>query len=434
MSRSQLGRLYDLVNDEDETRLCRDIPDKACQHLPRNYFAYLASNILSKIADELSSARLVLPWLFSAMGAPVGLVGLIVPLREAGVLIPQLAVSEYLRRLARRKYAWMAGGAFSGATLLLVGGVTPTLNGKTAGYLTLALLLAYSLGRGVCSVSAKDVIGKTVSKKRRGTLMGYSTSVSSALVLGVGIWLSIAKDNGGDSLPFLLLLSSGVLWFLSVAAFSQITEQAGATEGARSPIEAIKENFSLLTDDVDFRHYLITRGLLLSVALAPPFYALLAKESNGSNSTLGWLIVAGGLAGTLGGPIWGKLSDRSSRLTMAGASLAAGLFGIGISLAYQFGEAAPLKNAWFQAAIFFTVSVFYAGVRLGRKTYLVDMISGDKSAYVAIGNTLTGIALLILGSLGILAQTLGPSGAIGILGLISLAASVTAWRLKEVSD
>ncbi|MDQ8186254.1 hypothetical protein [Pelagicoccus sp. SDUM812002] len=433
MSGKALGHLYDNVNGEEETRICKDIPESACKHLPRNYFAYLASNVLSKLADELSSARLVLPWLFASLGAPIGLVGFIVPMREAGVLLPQLFVSEYLRQKEIRKYAWLAGAAFSGLCLLLVGVFTPYLSSTVAGYTTLLLLLAYSLGRGVCSVSAKDVIGKTVSKKRRGTLMGYSAGVSSALVLAIGLWLTFAERAGGDSLPFILLVVAGILWFASVACFSRIVEEPGATEGARSPIEAIRENIGLLTDDREFRHYLYARGLLLSVALAPPFYALLAKEGNDSTSTLGWLILAGGLAGTLGGPIWGKFADISSRSTMAFASLASGLFGIGTALSYQFGNSQWLQSPIAQAFLFFVISVFYAGVRLGRKAYLVDMISGDKSAYVAVGNTIIGISLLVMGSLGFLAHSLGPSGTIGVLGIISVAGSLVAWKLREVS-
>lgn len=433
MNRTPLGKLYDRINGEDETRLCKDIPDAACKHLPRNYFAYLASNIISKLADELSSARLVLPWLFSALGAPIGLVGFIVPLREAGVLLPQLFVSEYLRKKERRKYAWMAGGAFSGLCLLAVGGITPLLPSALAGYLSLFLLLAYSLGRGVCSVSAKDVIGKTVSKKRRGTLMGYSAGISSALVLALGLWLTVSKERGADTIPFLLILLAGGLWFLSVACFSRVIEEAGATEGARSPIAAIRENFKLLTEDRTFRHYLLARALLLSVALSPPFYTLLAKEGSDSTSTLGWLILAGGIAGTVGGPIWGKFSDYSSRMTMSLASLASGIFGIAVALAYWLDDSKWIQSPLAQAILFFIVSVFYAGVRLGRKTYLVDMVSGDKSAYVAIGNTLIGLALLVMGSLGLFAEAFGPSGAIGILGAVSVLASLVSWRLREVS-
>lgn len=263
--------------------------------------------------------------------------------------------------------------------------------------------------------------------------MGYSAGLSSALLLGVGLWLTLNQGSGPDSVPFVLILLAGGLWFLSVACFSRIIEEPGATEGARSPVTAIRENLKLLTDDKVFRHYLLTRALLLSVALAPPFYTLLAKQGSDSASTLGWLILAGGIAGTVGGPIWGKLSDYSSRITMSIASLACGLFGIAVALLYHFGKGGLIQTPLLQAFLFFVVMTFYAGVRLGRKTYLVDMVSGDKSAYVAVGNTLIGVALLAMGGLGLSAQSLGPSGAIGLLGIVSIIASLVAWRLKEVS-
>ncbi len=72
-----------------KTRVCKDIPDAACRHLPRNFFAYLISNFFTKVADELAGARLVSPWLLGAVGAPAGFVGFLVPIREAGALLPQ---------------------------------------------------------------------------------------------------------------------------------------------------------------------------------------------------------------------------------------------------------------------------------------------------------------------------------------------------------
>ncbi|MDQ8204054.1 MFS transporter [Pelagicoccus sp. SDUM812003] len=431
---TRLDRLYDLINGEEETRVCRDIPESACKHLPRNYFAYLASNIFSKIGDELSSARLVLPWLFSALGAPASLIGFIVPLREAGVLIPQLAVAAYLRRMPVRKRAWLLGGVVSGLCLLGIGLFSSKFQGAQAGFFALALLTVYSVGRGICSVSAKDVIGKTVSKKRRGTLMGYSSSVSSAALLALGLWLAFLQSSSqGESLSYSLLTYAGFLWLASLLCFSLIKEEPGATDGSGSAWKAAVENMSLLKTDKVFRHYLLTRGLLLSVALAPPYYALLSQQRGENASALGLLIVAGGLAGTVSGPIWGKLADRSSRLTMVFGALGAGALGIGIYAADLGIGPSWASQSWVQASLFFGVNVCYGGVRLGRKAYLVDMVSGDKSGYVAVGNTLTGAALLLLGSIGALADAIGASGAIAMLALLAFAGAASAFRLKEVS-
>ena len=88
-----LGWLYDQVTGEEDARICKEIPDEACAEQPRNFFAYLSANVLNKISDELVSARLTLPWLFSVLGIPAGFIGFLVPIREAGVLLPQLLVA-----------------------------------------------------------------------------------------------------------------------------------------------------------------------------------------------------------------------------------------------------------------------------------------------------------------------------------------------------
>ena len=130
---SWLGRAYDRVSGDEDARVCREIPDSACRHQPRNFFAYLISNVLSKLADELSSARLVLPWLMGALGAPSALVGFLVPIREAGVLLPQLLVAAWVRRLPQRKAVWLLGGLLSGLALLLMALATGVSGGTLAG-------------------------------------------------------------------------------------------------------------------------------------------------------------------------------------------------------------------------------------------------------------------------------------------------------------
>lgn len=86
---AQREKLYDLITGDEDARVCRGIPSDACDDQPHNFFAYLGANSLSKVADELSSARLVLPWLLGALGAPAAFTGFLVPIRESGVLLPQ---------------------------------------------------------------------------------------------------------------------------------------------------------------------------------------------------------------------------------------------------------------------------------------------------------------------------------------------------------
>lgn len=59
--------LYGLLTGDEDARVCTDISDAACNDQPRNLVLQLAARSASKIADHLVDAKLVLPWLLSAL-------------------------------------------------------------------------------------------------------------------------------------------------------------------------------------------------------------------------------------------------------------------------------------------------------------------------------------------------------------------------------
>jgi hypothetical protein len=430
----RLGRIYEQILGDEDARVCKDIPDSACRHQPRNFFAYLLANLLTKIADELSSARLVLPWLLGSLGAPAAFTGFLVPVREAGVLLPQLLVAAYVRRMALRKGVWLLGGALSLASLLLMALGTATLDGAAAGWAALGLVVIFSLARGLCSVSAKDVLGKTVSKTKRGALMGYAAGLSGLATLLIGLYLEFAAGQAQTTGLFIaFLVIAALLWALALASFAAIEEAPGATEGGGNALTVAVQSLALLRDDADFRRYVLSRGLLLSVALAPPFYVLLAQHYSEGAAGLGLLIIASGLAGSLSAPVWGRMGDRSSRNVMVIASAGAGLLGLA-TWALQARGSIWLDSVWLHGALFFAIALFHGGVRLGRKVYLVDMASGEnRSAYVAVSNTVIGGAMLLGGGIGVIADLVSTGAVLGLLGVQSLLAALYIARLRDVS-
>jgi len=83
---------------------------------------------------------------------------------------------------------------------------------------------------------------------------------------------------------------------------------------------------------------------------------------------------------------------------------------------------------------FFMLGVSHAGVRLGRKTYLVDMATGNqRTAYVAVSNTVIGFLLLVVG--GVIASVAAFSSvmAMVVLGVAGLAGSILGVQLRDVS-
>lgn len=66
------------------------MPDEVT--ISKNFRKQVIAYIGSKTGDHLSKPGLILTWLLAALGAPTALVGLLVPIREAGSLVPQMVI------------------------------------------------------------------------------------------------------------------------------------------------------------------------------------------------------------------------------------------------------------------------------------------------------------------------------------------------------
>ncbi|WP_404342637.1 MFS transporter [Vreelandella aquamarina] len=426
-------QVYEWLTGDDDSRMCDDIPDSACQEQPRNFFLHLFASLGNKLADELSSARLVLPWLLGIIGAPVWMIGLLVPIREAGALLPQLFVAGFIRLKPQRKWIWVAGAllqavaAMGLALLALVG------SGAVGGLLVLASLVMLSLARGLSSIATKDVLGKTIAKHRRGTLMGWSGSVAGAATLiagGVLVWFG---DRPGNLALAILLCVAAAGWLLNALCAARIKEVPGAVEGGENAWDSIKLGLSLMREDRTFLHFNMARALLLSSALALPYLALLGQQQSGTElGGLGILVVVSGLAAMVASPVWGKRADQSSRRVMRDAAIGTAICCLlGALLTWLPGEWAHSVLPY--AGIYALLVIVHHGVRLGRKTYLIDIANQDNRAmYVALSNTFTGVLMLVVGGLiGALAQWLGSAMLLVILALTAIGAMLSAQRLPE---
>ena len=94
---SAVGQIGSVFIDDEENRVCRDIPDEACREQPRNAGLHLVSLTATKTADGLLDPKLVLPFLLQSVGAPSAAIGFLVPVREALALLPQILVAHRVR-------------------------------------------------------------------------------------------------------------------------------------------------------------------------------------------------------------------------------------------------------------------------------------------------------------------------------------------------
>ena len=93
------------------------------------------------------------------------------------------------------------------------------------------------------------------------------------------------------------------------------------------------------------------------------------------------------------------------------------------------------RTVWFLPVAYFILSIAHSGVRVGRKTYVVDLATGNKRTdYVAISNSAIGVLLLLVGSVGALAPVIGNAGVIALLALMGLAGALLGMSLPEIQD
>ncbi|TQS72332.1 hypothetical protein ERN12_00500 [Rhodobacteraceae bacterium] len=196
-------------------------------HEPRNFCHHILALSGTKTADGLVDPKLVLSWLVNELGAGAGLAGLLVPLREAGALLPQIVIAGRIHRLARRKWVWAAGAAVQGLAAVVMIMAALLLNGLLAGMVIAGALAILALARAACSVSYKDVLGKTVGKRRRGTVTGAAAGIGSAVVVVFALLLlGDVTDRRGLVLGALGVGAMG--WCVAAVAMATLVEERDA--------------------------------------------------------------------------------------------------------------------------------------------------------------------------------------------------------------
>lgn len=397
----------------------------------RNGRAYVTAMGLQGIGDQLVNAKTVLPWVFSATGVPAFITALLVPIRESGSMLPQAAITGWVISKKRRATVWSIGAIIQALSAIAMGLAIGLTRGVLLGLLVIIFLASFSTGRAIGSISSKDVQARTISKGHRGRLTGTSTMIAGIIAITVGLAIRARGHDLSVGFLALLIAAGGVCWLLAAFVFTRIIEptpENNASKGNGS--NWVKDSWTLLATDKPFRRFVIVRALLLASALSPAFIVALSSRTSDVLSGLGSFIVASGLASLIGGRVSGILADTSSRNTMAYGALATSIALLAIvGLSYI-----DLIAAWTLPIGFFAVTLIHTGVRVGRKTYVVDMGEGDQTTqYVAVANTAMGVILLIVGAISGVIAMAGARAALVALALVGIVGFLLARSLPDVS-
>ncbi|MCH7228720.1 MFS transporter [Haloferula sp. A504] len=391
----------------------------------------IAGQSMTKLGDVLTNPKTVLTWMLSALGAPGALLSMLVPVREAGSMLPQLFVSGFVKKFERRKLVFVAGALAQALAIAMMGVAALMLPATAAGWTVLACVALFALARSFCSISSKDVLGRTVPKGFRGRVGGLSNAISGSLSAGAAVVLILFRDHETAGFLAWMVLGASVLWVLGAALYSCINEPAAEPESGGAE-EGWLQRLFLVREDPMFRAFIIARGLLLGTALASPLLVVLGQRSGGQITSLVGFILASGMASAASSFLWGRLADRAGEWSMAAGGLVAAVAGVaGIAISWL----APgwADAAWVWPLVFLVFNIGYAGVRLGRKTWVVDAVEGDRRTdYVSASNTLIAVLILATGLLHSPLQAWSPLASLGLYCAMCLAGAGAAVRLRRL--
>lgn len=391
---------------------------------------FIWSNGLQNIGDQVVAPKTVLPWLFNAAGVPAAFTSFLVPIRESGSMLPQAFLSPWVTSQSSRKRVWLIG---SWGQALASAGIALSallLEGSALGIAVIVLLAVHAVFRSICSIAGKDVQGRTISKGHRGDITGRATALAGGFTLAIGLALSFIPNELPQWSLAALLAGGASMWALASLVFMRIDEPTPDTDTSNG--QGFHDMWKLVTSDRDLQRFLIVRSLMLVTALSTPFIVVLGSREGADLTGLGAFIVASGGASLLGGRVSGRLSDRSSKRTMAWAAGFASTVLILLVASAQLVD--DTINAWVMPLGFFLVNLAHTAVRVSRKTYLVDMADGDRRTMITgAANTVMGIVLLVVGAISSAVVLLGPQAALIFLAVVGYAGVFGAANLKEVS-
>lgn len=395
----------------------------------RSAIAIVAASTLTRIGDTFTNPKTVLSWLLSALGAPAFIIGMLVPIRESGSMLPQIALSSFLKKFRRRKKVYLAGLFGQALCVAAIGCAALFLDSQAAGFSILGAVTLFSLARALCSMSSKDVLGRAIPKGNRGQISGIASTLSGILAATAAIALLLNREAQDSQILAYLILGASLLWLLAAAAYTFVSEPVPDEEPEENSfVEGLKERLTLVKDDRFFRNFILARTLLLGSALASPFIVVIAQRSG--SASLASFIIAAAIASFTSSFIWGKLSDKASHLAMA--------FGGGF--AFLIGAAAIACHLWipslstlsfFWPTVFLLFNMGYTGVRLGRKTWVVDAAKGDqRTDYVSAANTVIALFILAFGLITAPLQSVSPILPLGLYSITCGAGALFALKLK----
>lgn len=409
----------------------------------RNYRILLGHGAANGAGYELTSEKLVLPFLYTAVGAPVFFAGLLVPIAAVAKLAVQIVAAPVISA-ARSNKKFIALAAVATAMALVV--ISLTVNAVPVDWLVpVFLLVSMTIGAagGFYSLAFNDMLGRVLPQSRRSRLLFTQSGLAGVFAVAVALGSQFILPPGTSLAAHQELLWLGIVLILvsaGLVATVREPEKVRAPEpepeytsaARKGRIAELGHGFRVAFALPWFKHFVIARSLFLSIELAMPFFSIHAATFHGNSVTgLSTFVIASSAGLVVGGIVWPRIGARSIRLLLTLAAGAAALGGV-LALTIEFTPA--LQSAQVYAIVFVLVGLGAQGILNGRTLYLVSVTRDIERPFcIASSSVITGVVAVGLGGVaGAFAQLQGVGWPIGIMIVLNIAAMIYTTKLRDI--
>lgn len=418
-----------------------ETPKKSRTVETRNYQLIFWSGALATIGGQLVNPRLVLPFLYLALGAPTFVAGLLLPFVTGARLIAEIFVSPFINRVTRAKLAVYIPNILTGSVLAIVALFATNLPQLMVVLLFLVTAIVMGLCQGITSLGTSQIYGVSVPNAKRNRMVFAQATISGVLAIIV-VWLT--KDLLVSDQPMqrhivvmwcgvIAMFAAGVS-FAGVRIFEEDQPPKPAPVKKPRPLAELATGFRTGMAYPWYRKFLFARLLFVSVELAMPFYTIHAATYHvGTKHSLSYFVIGASAGVVIGSIIWGWLSGRISvkPVMWLGCLISA----LSAMLALGFTFMGYAQNVWLYAAVILLLSLGGNGVIYGRYLYVIEMTKESERPYlVALGDVTAGlIGIAFAAVLGAVAHLHDPITPIIALAVLNVIAMLYAFRLPPTA-
>ena len=413
------------------------------KQIKHNFNICIFNGAIYLFASSLIDPTLVLVTFLSNFTQSALLLGLVVPITQAGWSLPQLWISGSIQNqpLKIRLYRKTAI-----IRIISWGILAATINLVDNPQLLLILFFISfsisSLASGLGGLPFMEIISKTIPANRRGELFAWRLGIGGLLSIAGGVivqWILSPKSPFQQMHSYgILVIAYFILASISIIFIFFIEEKKDElVQPRRSVNHQLKEGISLFRNNLNFRKFISYQTMMIFSGVAVPFFAIFVQQQlNGDKSWIGIYLIINAITNLAANLLFGRISRRiSNKLILRFASISGLTMSIWVFTLALLAKPlylSPLAASWALAPAFVFSAIRQTGVTVAGNPILLSITPPQsRSLMLGFTQTLLGIVLLISGFSGLIIDWFGFMG----LFILTLIASLLALiYVKEIQE